>query len=564
MKKKSLRRQIIKIVLFSMGAVFLFQMFTIAMIMRDNFVRRREATEAAAVSIAASLNVIGQNIEGLGRYLGNYEAFRQLFLAERSIVDNPAVFVAQAFHTVRYMTDHFPMITDVIVVPTQGGAPFTFYTGRGYEFFELISQTYDFNDPHCLMSRFFYFDEINYFAYITPISKFITPGAAVEKFATTVIIGDKGFLTGMIEGNDGYNFLRYGVFDENGRLITSNVADMDWHYADVGYFISLEVYSMGLTVRAFDYRPWAAEPGVVMSLYFIAFSLVILALIIGLVIYFLNKEIAQPISGLIQEMDDWHGIPLKKRFDSSQIHEIDQLLKGFNSMLSEIESGTREVFSAQEKLYELEIHKNETEIYALQSQINPHFLFNTLQCIRSIAIVEKVEQVAQITLSMSEMLRYAMHYQEEVSIKEEIEIIRHYALICDIRFRGKFRFDIDFDQNVLDHKVGRMTLQPLVENAVMHGVSRMEEGGVIYINGKAEADKVWIKIEDNGPGIEEERLSAIESELKLSFTETLQSKRGNRFGLYNINRRLKLLYGEAYGLNIYRDGGLTVTKVEIP
>jgi len=559
MAKKRLSRNILKIVLLSMGAVFIFQIFIIAMIMRDSNLRRQEATEAAALSVATSLDVIGQNLAGLGQYLSNFEAFQQLFLAERGLADNPAVFVSTAFHTIRYMTDHFPMILDVIVVPTTG-IPFTFYTGHGYEMLEIISQVYDFSDPTIIESRFLYFEALDYFVYVTPISRFVTPDIVTEKFATCIIIGDKNFIAAMIEGETPYGFLRYGVFDETGRLIASNVTLYDYEE----YLLSLEVYSMGLTVRAFDDLHWAADASVTMFIFFIVFSLLILAAMVALLIILLNRMITRPISNIAQEMSAWEGLPLKNRLQRSQIYEIDQLLAGFNSMLNEIEIGTRKIFITQEKLYELEIHKTETEIYALQSQINPHFLFNTLQCIRALAIVEKVDNIAQVTLSMSEMLRYAMHYQEVVTIREEIEIIRHYIFICDIRFSGKFRFNIDCDPQALDNKIGRMTLQPLVENAVMHGVSKLESDGIVNISGGVDADKVWIKVEDNGPGIDKERLAQIEAELMTGFAETLASGKGSSFGLYNINRRLKLLYGDDFGLNIQSGDGITSVHIHVP
>jgi len=567
MAKKSLNRNIIKIVLLSMGAVFIFQIFIIAMIMRDSAQRRQEATEAATISVATSLDVIGRNLTGLGQYLSNFEAFQQLFLAERSHADNPAAFVSAAFHTVRYMTDHFPMILDVMVVPTTG-IPFTFYTGRGYELIELISQVYDFTDPTIIESRFLFLEGLDYFVYITPVSRFVTQELITEKFATCIIVGDKNFITNMIEGETPYGFLRYGVFDETGRLIASNVAlddrDIAWLYDNDNYLLSLNVYSMGLTVRAFDDLPWNMDASVTMFIFFIAFSVLILAVMVTLLIILLNRSITRPISNIAKIMGEWDGTSLRRRLQHSQIYEIDQLLTGFNSMLNEIEIVTRRIFTTQEKFYELEIHNTKAEIYALQSQINPHFLFNTLQCIRALAIIEKVDNIAEITLSMSEILRYVMSYQEVVTIQEEIEIIRHYILICNVRFRGKFHFEIDIDPLALDYNIGRMTLQPLVENAVMHGVSKLEESGIIHITGGVEAGHVWIEIKDNGPGIEEAQLEKIEAEIKMNFAKSLESGKGSSFGLYNINRRLKLLYGENFGLKIQSNEGGTSVQIHVP
>ena len=563
-KTQKLSRQIIRIVLFSMTAIILFQIAAVITILRDNEMRRREAAEASAVSIAASLDVVGHNLIGLGRFLSNYEAFRRLFLDREE--GNPAPHVAAAFHTVRYMSDHFPMIRDVIVIPTVG-TPLSFYPGRDYEFervLEAILASHDFSDPSYISSQFLYFEGLNYFAYMTPISNIITTEVMRQRHATCIIVIDKDFISALFDQGDArYHFTRYSVYDSTKRLITSSTEDLPLN--NEAYFISVEAYAMGLTVRAYDVL-FATEGVVALIIYLIYFSVLILLVVMLLVILQLNKKITYPISELVLEMKTWKGASLKKRLKNSNIYEIDQLVEGFNLMLSEIETNTRQIFHTQEKLYEMEVRKNETEVYALQSQINPHFLFNTLQCIRSIAIMEQVDSIAKITLSMSEMLRYAMDYQEEVLIRDEIEIIRHYELICNIRFQNKFKFILDLDPCVLDYGIGRMTLQPLVENAVIHGVSKMEEKGYIRISGGVITDKeqIWIKIEDNGPGIERDRLSQIESELQLGFAEALQSEKSHSFGLYNINRRLKLLYGNDHCLSIQSHDGGTIVTIHVP
>jgi two-component system sensor histidine kinase YesM len=321
---------------------------------------------------------------------------------------------------------------------------------------------------------------------------------------------------------------------------------------------------MGLTVRAYDI-PLPISELLTQPLYFLFISILILIGAIFLSIILLNKKISLPISALVSDMKVLKEAPLNKRMNNSQIYEIDQLVNGFNTMLDEIESYTLEVFSTQEKLYETEIRNNETEIYALQSQMNPHFLFNTLQCIRAIAVYENVDSIAKITLSMSEMLRYSMHYQEEVSIRKELEIVKCFELICSIRFQGKFHFTHDIDPTILDYSIGRMTLQPIVENAVVHGVSKMEEGGVVRIIGRINDDKnIEIVVEDNGPEIEAERLKHIEAEIQLGFTDAQKMQKSHSFGLHNINRRLKLLYGEPFGISIVSTTDKTSVSMRVP
>jgi two-component system sensor histidine kinase YesM len=214
----------------------------------------------------------------------------------------------------------------------------------------------------------------------------------------------------------------------------------------------------------------------------------------------------------------------------------------------------------QQKLYELNLHKKEMEIYALQSQVNPHFLNNTLQCIYSIALTRGVNEIAQIAISMSELFRYSMNYDEVVSVREEIEMTKHFIAITDIRFCGRFQFKFIIDPKIYEARMCRMLLQPLVENAVRHGVAKREDGGSVEIRGSIENGIICFEVIDDGPGFGEAQLKR----LSRDFAENSEIYKGKSIGLYNTNRRLKLNYGEAYGLKIEDKDGHTHVWISFP
>ena len=233
-------------------------------------------------------------------------------------------------------------------------------------------------------------------------------------------------------------------------------------------------------------------------------------------------------------------------------------------MLSELETMTRNAFKTQERLYENQIRTNEAELYALQSQINPHFLYNTLQCVRSIAIMKHVNEIADISLAMSELFRYSIAGGECAELQDELSILNQYITIMKIRFLGKIKFHVTYDERILSCRCIKMLIQPLVENAVHHGVSQLEEGGVVLVNLWVEQNIVHVSVGDNGLGMSEEKQREVEEVLNQDFKSSIASKKTGGYGIYNIHRRLKLKYGKEYGLVFKRKNGFTTVDVSFP
>lgn len=206
--------------------------------------------------------------------------------------------------------------------------------------------------------------------------------------------------------------------------------------------------------------------------------------------------------------------------------------------------------------YQLISLTNQAKFKALQSQINPHFLHNALETINSLAIIHNVPLIAQISRSLSKMFRYNMMQDtEEVFIKDELDHMDNYLNVQLIRFDGFIECERQIDPQILEYKIIKFVLQPIVENCFIHGFKNLTDKGMIRIEGKINENKhIVISISDNGPGIPEEKLQKLNEELKtftLDKEHPPNNKENNRIGIFNVNNRLKIAYGEEYGLQYH-------------
>lgn len=218
------------------------------------------------------------------------------------------------------------------------------------------------------------------------------------------------------------------------------------------------------------------------------------------------------------------------------------------------------VASAREEKMELIKALREAELRALQAQINPHFLFNTLNTIEMLAMMEGARQTTQIVHSLAQILRHNLFSKTELTtLASELESINHYLLIQQCRFGERLRVLKNVPPELLQARIPALTLQPLVENAVVHGLEPLERPGILEITGEAVNDHLIFVIKDNGVGIPEHRLNDLRSrimELK-SNTDTL--------GLVNIQKRCRLLYGPGYGITITSVWGKgTEVRLKLP
>jgi sensor histidine kinase YesM len=269
-----------------------------------------------------------------------------------------------------------------------------------------------------------------------------------------------------------------------------------------------------------------------------------------------SRAFSKPIIELSAMMrtitiEDFSGINLRERKD-----EIGVLHDSFALMLER----NKELI-AQE--YQSKLEKREAQIRALQAQINPHFMYNTLQVIGGMALKKDVPQVYHITTALSDIMRYSLNFSDEmVCLREEIQYFQSYLRIQDERFGNRISLEINIPEELLDCLIPKLILQPLLENSLEHGLSNKSGVWKIVLEGNLtpEGDLLLV-MEDNGVGIAPERLEQIQQSLKYDTEKSLKSS--THIGLCNVNSRIKLKYSEdKYGItidSIYGEG----TKVRV-
>ncbi|MDR6549901.1 sensor histidine kinase [Paenibacillus qinlingensis] len=221
--------------------------------------------------------------------------------------------------------------------------------------------------------------------------------------------------------------------------------------------------------------------------------------------------------------------------------EIGQLSQSFNIMVSKLSDlGYR--------LYESEIREKNAQISALQSQINPHFLYNTLGSISMYAEIQGNKEVVKMTNHLSKLLRYSINsHQSQVPLHLELEHVTGYMAIQQIRFEDKIKFNVCIEPELLSYSVIRFILQPIVENSIVHGIDKGNGYGTISLFGKKQDHQMLIQIQDDGAGMSAQQLQTLKDR-KFQMTTTEEGTGGT--GLMNVHRRIALRYGNQYGVTI--------------
>ncbi len=269
----------------------------------------------------------------------------------------------------------------------------------------------------------------------------------------------------------------------------------------------------------------------------------------------LSKSIYTPIKKLHDVTTTITKNDLQALMTSDNVDEITELGMSFNIMIGKIKELLDSKIKEQEEL-------KKAELRALQAQINPHFLYNTLDTIIWMAESKKTDQVVKIVTALSNFFRISLSKgMDWITIGEEVERIKSYLTIQRMRYRDILDFKIEVDENVAENTILKLILQPLVENALYHGIKNKRRKGTINVRARRKGeDEILLEVEDDGIGFTPEKLARLRAELD---DDSGDIKLESGFGIGNVNKRIRLYYGKPYGLSVQSEytTGTCVTLV---
>lgn len=273
-----------------------------------------------------------------------------------------------------------------------------------------------------------------------------------------------------------------------------------------------------------------------------------------LICLFFSSQISRPMVSMKNMMKKAEEGDLDVRINVDRIDELGELGNSFNNMIGKMNE-------VVDKLVEEERFKKELELETLHAQINPHFLYNTLNTIKWMAKIQGDKSVSNAVTSLIKLLRVSINLGKEmITLEDEIDYVRNYINIQNLRFNEKVNIIYNIDEECLKCTIPKLILQPIVENSLIYGIREDEEEEPLEISIKAciEEDNLNILVKDNGPGISDEDIEKI-------FSKEKDVNKFSKVGLNNVNQRIKLYCGEEYGINIGNRSKLgTYVKVEVP
>lgn len=272
--------------------------------------------------------------------------------------------------------------------------------------------------------------------------------------------------------------------------------------------------------------------------------------------YMVSRALARPTAKLHDSMEKFKNGDFDQYIEVENQDEIGQLANTFNQMVQDIKT-------LIDKNYVMQLREKNSELDALQAQINPHFLYNVLDSLYWQAVGDGNEKIAENILNLSTLFRMLLSQgQSEIPVRSEMELVESYLHIQKMRFNKRLTFQIDVEEEMMEESICKLTLQPFVENAVVHGLEASAEGGKVWVKGWRDGTNLHFTVRDNGVGMEQEEADRI-----LLGVEA-QQRDANKVGGYairNIKERLKLRYGENFSLKMQSQKGEgTCVNIVIP
>ncbi|MDF2963555.1 MAG: histidine kinase [Paenibacillus sp.] len=298
----------------------------------------------------------------------------------------------------------------------------------------------------------------------------------------------------------------------------------------------------------------------------IRFQLLIMGICSLLLVFVLSTLLSRAFTRPLKELETKMTLVEKGDFSARLLldrgDEIGRLSRKFNHMLVELNRLEEEVYVAQIREYKLESMRKESQLAALQAQINPHFLYNTLNTMTCMAEVYDAPDLADMSRSLAHVFKYSVHGSPSTRLEEELDHVSAYMQIISTRYPDAVRCHIEVAEELKDALVPKLIVQPIIENAFLHGLNEKEEVGNVWIRAFTDSGGLVLEVADDGIGMSEARLAEIHRMLE---DGTARGKPYGHIGLLNVHNRLSLSYGPSAGLRIdSREDEGTVVRMYIP
>lgn len=302
-----------------------------------------------------------------------------------------------------------------------------------------------------------------------------------------------------------------------------------------------------LNVRTIGYTGWklvGVTPSAALGVdgikfrFFVLFVADLFLFLLAMINAFISDKISNPIKRLDGSVREIESGNLDVEIVPSGSYEVEHLGKSIKNMLGRIKVLMSDLVAEHNA-------KRKSEFDTLQSQINPHFLYNTLDIIVWMIENENSDKAVNIVTALAKFFRISLSKGKNIiTVKDEVEHVRNYLMIQNMRFKNRFEYSIDVDEEVLSYSSLKLMLQPLVENAIYHGMEFMDGDGEIDVKVFKEDDSLYFTITDNGLGMSEDMVETLLSK------DFVPSKKGSGIGVKNVNERIKLYFGSEYGLKV--------------
>lgn len=286
--------------------------------------------------------------------------------------------------------------------------------------------------------------------------------------------------------------------------------------------------------------------------------IIVLTIIIGVTVsVIIAQSLILPLENTVNALEKFSRGDFAVRLKENRCDEIGKLNRIFNKAIKEINE-------LMQKVTQSEILNKEMEFKTLQSQMNPHFLYNTLDTINWLAFKEKQTEICNLVAAISSLIRASISNKKSIiTIEQELDYVKNYIYIQHIRYKDRFDIIYDIDESLLKQAVPKLIIQPIVENAIIHGIENSKNKNLLYISVKRENGCIIIIVKDTGIGMTDEKVSELLKEPLNA--EGDEQKAHTNLGLYAVHKRIQLMYGDLYGLTVQSQAGEgTTVTLHIP